>query len=84
MRLSSACCSLFASGVSENEKKTEVAWSLAWDDRFNGADGLGVDASRWTTETGGLAWGNNELETYTGSTQNAVINRGELVMRGGR
>src|SRR5437868_5440075 len=56
-------------------------WSLVWDDEFDGPNGSGVDPSKWTMETGGNGWGNNELETYTSSTQNAFLSNGTLVIK---
>ncbi|HST51066.1 MAG TPA: glycoside hydrolase family 16 protein [Pyrinomonadaceae bacterium] len=55
-----------------------TVWSLVWDDEFDGANGAGVDPSKWTAETGGGGWGNNELETYTSRTQNAFLSNGSL------
>lgn len=58
-----------------------TVWSLVWDEEFNGTDGSGVDPSKWTAETGGNGWGNNELETYTSSTKNASLSNGTLVIK---
>jgi len=46
-----------------------------WTDEFN-TDGV-PDAARWTFETGGNGWGNNELEYYTNGA-NAIIQNGVL------
>ncbi len=35
-----------------------------WADEFNGAANSPIDSSKWTYDTGGGGWGNNELETY--------------------
>lgn len=43
-----------------------------WDDEFNT-----IDASKWTFETGGNGWGNNELEYYTNGN-NAIADNGIL------
>jgi beta-glucanase (GH16 family) len=51
-------------------------WSLSWSDEFDGPAGSAIDSSRWTAETGGGGWGNNELEYYTDSTRNASVNGG--------
>lgn len=37
-------------------------WQLIWSDEFNGTS---LDRSKWTLETGGDGWGNNELQYYT-------------------
>jgi beta-glucanase (GH16 family) len=58
-----------------------TVWSLVWSDEFDGPNGSGVDTSKWTMETGGNGWGNNELETYTSRTQNASLNNGSLVIK---
>src|ERR1700760_2911337 len=50
-------------------------YSLVWSDEFNGTS---VDATKWTFETGGGGWGNNELEYY--QPQNATVNNGNLVI----
>jgi beta-glucanase (GH16 family) len=57
-----------------------IAYTLVWSDEFNGPDGSSPDASKWTYDTGGKGWGNNELETYTNRTQNAQIQSGNLVI----
>jgi|GEM_PF-1338986 len=49
------------------------AWKLVWNDEFNGAAGSGVDTSKWTYETGGGGFGNNELEYYTDRTNNVYL-----------
>jgi beta-glucanase (GH16 family) len=58
-----------------------LSWNLSWSDEFNGANGSGVDPSKWTLETGGGGWGNNELETYTDRRQNSYIENGALVIK---
>ena len=52
---------------------------LAWSDEFNGSGP--VDASKWMYDLGGGGWGNNELETYTNSTDNVSQNGGNLVIQ---
>ena len=55
-------------------------WPLAWSDEFNGAANTPSPAN-WTYDLGTSGWGNNELETYTSSTQNAVQDgKGNLVI----
>lgn len=54
-------------------------WQLAWSDEFNGPAGAPPDPSVWNHEIGdgsgnGIAgWGNQELEYYTTSTENAAL-----------
>jgi len=55
-----------------------VSLTLAWSDEFNtpGAP----DTTKWGYDigTGSNGWGNNELETYTNRTANAVVANGAL------
>ena len=52
---------------------------LVWSDEFDG--GGAPDASKWTYDTGAGGWGNQELQTYTTSTNNAFRNGGNLVIQ---
>ena len=56
-------------------------WKLMWSDEFNQPDGSRPDPAKWSFETGGNGWGNNELEYYTDRTNNAVIADGKLVIQ---
>jgi beta-glucanase (GH16 family) len=53
--------------------ETLSGWKLVWADEFDGAAGSPVDATKWTHEIGGWGWGNNELEYYTDSLENAAL-----------
>jgi beta-glucanase (GH16 family) len=57
-----------------------TGWTLTWSDEFDGPDGSPVDSSKWTSETGGNGWGNQELEYYTARPQNAIQQGGNLVI----
>jgi beta-glucanase (GH16 family) len=46
---------------------------LIWDGKFNGPVGSAPDPAKWGYDLGGGGWGNNELEVYTNSLQNASI-----------
>ena len=60
---------------------TTVAPTTTFDDEFSGAAGSAPNAALWGYDTGGGGWGNNELETYTSSTQNASLDgQGHLVI----
>jgi beta-glucanase (GH16 family) len=59
---------------------TEPGWTLTWSDEFDGANGSAVDPTKWSYDTGGGGWGNNELEYYTSGTSNAVVENGTLVI----
>jgi len=54
-------------------------WNIVWSDEFNGTS---VDANKWAFETGNggsnPGWGNQELEYYTGRTNNAYVSNGLL------
>jgi beta-glucanase (GH16 family) len=63
---------------SKSQQKPE--WVLTWSDEFAGPNGTPVDSQKWTSETGGNGWGNNELEYYTTSTRNARQEHGRLVI----
>jgi beta-glucanase (GH16 family) len=57
-----------------------AGFTLTWSDEFTGADGSSPDSTKWTYDTGGNGWGNNELEYYTSRAQNAQIKGGNLVI----
>jgi licheninase len=60
----------------------EPSWTLVWADEF---DGNGrPDTSKWTYETGGHGWGNQELQYYTERTENARVEDGHLVIEARR
>lgn len=48
-------------------------WTLAWSDEFDGPAGARADPENWTYETGGSGWGNEELQYYTDSAENASL-----------
>lgn len=52
--------------------------TVSWSDEFdtNGAP----DPTKWTYDVGGSGWGNNELEYYTNTTNNAIIQNGVLTI----
>ncbi len=74
-----ACVAIFFS----NTAISQIRYSqLTFKDDFNGAKGLAVDASKWTSEIGGGGWGNQELQYYTNSTENAYLDgQGSLVIK---
>jgi beta-glucanase (GH16 family) len=78
--LAAAVLSLSCRGGAALQPPPATGFTLTWSDEFNGADGSSPDASKWTYDTGGKSWGNNELETYTNRTQNAQIKSGNLVI----
>jgi beta-glucanase (GH16 family) len=74
---------LATTGLSQTNPTPTKAedWKLVWSDEFNGPDGSPVDRSKWTLETGGWGWGNQELEYYTDRIENASIHDGNLVIK---
>jgi beta-glucanase (GH16 family) len=63
------------------------AWQLAWSDEFDTPAGTAPDPRNWTHEigdgtlNGNIGWGNDELEYYTNSTDNAATDgTGNLVI----
>jgi beta-glucanase (GH16 family) len=55
---------------------------LAFKDEFNKSLNSPVDASKWTAEIGGEGWGNQELQYYTNSIENAYHDgNGSLVIK---
>jgi len=72
--------SLSCGGGAPLQPPPAKGYTLVWSDEFNGPDGSAPDSSKWTYDTGGKGWGNNELECYTNSSQNAQIQGGNLVI----
>ncbi len=55
---------------------------LVWSDEFNGAANALPNGANWTYNLGGGGWGNQELEVYTNSPDNAHMDgQGNLVIR---
>ncbi len=53
----------------------------AWSDEFDGPLDSTPDAAKWTYDTGAGGWGNQELQTYTASAENAHLDgQGHLVI----
>ncbi|MGA2748787.1 MAG: glycoside hydrolase family 16 protein [Verrucomicrobiota bacterium] len=51
-------------------------WNIVWSDEFNGT---AINTNVWTYDLGNNGgWGNNELEYYTSSPQNAYVSNGLL------
>jgi beta-glucanase (GH16 family) len=57
-------------------------WSLLiWSDNFDGPAGASPNSKKWSFDTGGGGWGNEELESYTSRPANAELDgRGHLVI----
>ncbi len=76
--LSIAFCS--CGGSSQTTPPPPPKYVVVWNDEFSAANGSLPDSTKWTMETGGGGWGNNELETYTNRPQNAHVQDGNLVI----
>lgn len=63
------------------EQNSNEKWLLVWQDEFNGTE---IDESKWTYDTGGHGWGNNEWQYYTDREQNAYIDDTCLVIEARR
>lgn len=59
--------------MGDNRLDELPGWSLAWSDEFDGATGSPVDLAVWQPEVGGDGWGNQELQYYTNSSDNAAL-----------
>jgi len=62
-------------GATTGTATTSTTTSYAFDDEFAGAAGT-RPSSKWSFQTGGNGWGNNELEQYTSRTVNAHLDGG--------
>lgn len=56
-------------------------WTLDWSDEF---DGAALDRAKWTFETGGHGFGNNEMQYYTDRPENLRVADGMLVIEARR
>ncbi len=57
---------------------TYPGYTLVWGEDFSGKE---VNTSNWHFETGNNnGWGNNELQVYTNSTENAFVSQGNLII----
>lgn len=76
---------LQVSSAQQNDGKAPVpsppGWVLTWNDEFDGPNGSAPDPGKWTVETGGNGWGNNELEYYTTSSENLRLENGNLIIQ---
>jgi beta-glucanase (GH16 family) len=80
MTLVISCGGQAAQANSGNTTPPAHQYQLVWSDDFNGADGSAPDPSKWSIQTGGGGWGNNELEYYTSRPQNVQVQGGNLVI----
>lgn len=84
--LSIATCAIVVAGCEVEPVQTlpERKFELVWSDEFEGDSGTAPNATKWTYDigTGQNGWGNNELQTYTNSRQNVLLDgKGNLLIR---
>lgn len=61
---------------------TDYEWELIWSDEFNSPGKSLPDPDKWTYETGGHGWGNNEEQFYVEeSIDNSYVENGKLHIR---
>ena len=63
---------ILAAAVTAGAAPGDKTWVPTWADEFDAEAGTTPDESKWTMETGGWGWGNNELQTYTDRAENAA------------
>ena len=57
-------------------------WTLTFQDEFSGPYGTAVDPTKWGFDQGGNGWGNAELQHYTNTRHNAMMDgSGRLMIR---
>jgi len=67
--------------VSQNNETNDweiEGWNILWQDEF---DKDSLDLTKWSRETGGHGWGNNELQYYTDSDSNSYVENGNLILK---
>jgi beta-glucanase (GH16 family) len=72
-----------ASGSAHRHRRARSAstGNLIWSDEFNGPAGTSPDPTKWSLQTGGGGWGNNELEDYTARSSNVALDgQGQLAI----
>ncbi len=52
-------------------------WMMIWHDEFTGNE---LKVKNWAFDIGGDGWGNNELQYYTGRSENARVEDGLLII----
>jgi len=78
---------LIALAMTAAAQESQIAaaqqWKLVWSDPFDGPANTPPDPSKWTYDLGNnKGWGNQELEIYTNSVENAHLDgQGHLIIR---
>lgn len=55
-------------------------WQLVWSDEFSQPNGSAPNSNNWNYDIGGGGWGNQEIQYYTNSTNNARVENGMLII----
>jgi beta-glucanase (GH16 family) len=63
--------------MTSNATCQAAPWNMIWNDEFNGT---ALDATKWYPEIGATGWGNNELQYYSGTSNNIQFGNGQLHM----
>jgi beta-glucanase (GH16 family) len=76
-----ACASASSPNTPDTGPVITPTWKLVWSDEFDGPAGASFDHTKWTAETGGSGWGNQEREFYTTRAENVSLDgSGHLVI----
>jgi len=67
------CAVLLAGAALAQTAPPGNSWKLVWSDEFDGLAGAPPNPQYWTYDLGTDCCGNNELETYTKSTENVHL-----------
>jgi len=62
----------------DSSAPAEPEWTQVWGDEFDGSGR--PDSAKWTFETGGHGWGNDERQYYTDRRANARVEDGHLII----
>lgn len=57
--------------------RTDIPYKLVWAEEF---DGTSLDLTKWSYETGGGGWGNQEKQNYTNRPENIRFENGSLII----
>src|SRR5262249_7653973 len=75
-------CAQTGTGSARPSPDRATRWRLSWSDEFDGPAKSAPDRAKWTYDLGQTGWGNQELENYTSSTENAFLDgEGHLVIQ---
>lgn len=78
--VSAVLAPMLSFNVAAQTNPPPLQWNIVWSDEFNGTS---IDRTKWTFDLGdncpqNCNWGNQELEYYTSTSQNAYVSNGVL------